>query len=460
MTSPATASSPNHSPSKEEKAGTRPPIYRPEAEAPLPAWPLTLMISWLPLWFVLGLSGFTWIIFAAPMAASLLRRRQLVAPKGMGWWVVFLLAVGGSVFSIDSVARLAGWTLRSGYYVAATVFLLYLLNGRRGLNVWTIIRSFTVLWLTTVAGGYLAFLLGDLGFRSPTAYLIPGPLLENDLIRTMVTPSFADLQDIIGFPVPRPKAPYPYTNTWGSLLALLTPFALIALREPRVGLSSRLVKFGLVASLVPGVLSLNRGLWLSLGFGLVYAALRLGVAGEAKALRNAFIAVLLLFVALVVTPLGGVASARIDTAHSNADRFELIFDAVDGTMERPVFGWGAPRPNDRNLPSVGTHGQLWFIMFSYGFVGVVGYFGAFLVMAWNTRRPQSVSGMWAHVVIIIGLAQVPYYLHVPHQIFVMLAAVAVAIRLKRLEDGTEIDGDAAPMSPAVIDLAAPVEASG
>lgn len=451
MTSPATASASNQRP-RPERNGTRPTVFRPEAEAPLPAWPLTLMISWLPLWFILGLSGFTWVIFAAPMAASLVRRRQLVAPKGMGWWIVFLLAVGGSVFSIDSVARLAGWTLRSGYFVAATIFVLYLLNGRRGLDVWTIIRSFTVLWLSTVAGGYLAFVLGDFGFRSPTAYLIPGPLLENDLIRTMVTPSFADLQDIIGFPVPRPKAPYPYTNTWGSLLALLTPFALIALREPRVGLSSRLIKFGLVASLVPGVLSLNRGLWLSLSFGLVYAALRLGVAGESKALRNAFIAALVLVVALVATPLGGVAAARIDTAHSNADRFELIFDAVDGTMERPVFGWGAPRPNDRNLPSVGTHGQLWFIMFSYGFVGAVGYFGAFLVMAWNTRRQRSVSGMWAHVVIIIGLAQVPYYLHVPHQIFVMLAAVAVAIRLQRIDAGIDPDDTDAEIEP-VIDLA-------
>lgn len=419
----------------------RPPIIRPEADAPMPAWPLTLMISWLPLWFILGLSGFTWIIFAAPMAASLLRRRQLIAPKGMGWWTVFLLAVGGSVFSIDSVARLSGWTLRSGYYVAATVFVLYLLNGRRGLDVWTIVRSFAVLWLATIAGGYLAFVLGDLSFRSPMAYLMPGPLLENELIRTMVTPGFADLQDIIGFPVPRPKAPYPYTNTWGSLLALLTPFGLIALRDRRVGLSPKLIRFALLASVVPGVLSLNRGLWLSLGLGLVYAALRFGVAGESKALRNAFIAILVLIGSLVATPLGGVLVARIDSGHSNADRFELIFDAVEGTMERPVFGWGAPRPNDRNLPSVGTHGQIWFVMFSYGFVGAIGYFGAFLTMAWQTRKQDSVSGMWAHVVIVIGLSQTPYYLHVPHQIFVMLAAVAVAIRFQRMSSGGGIPAD-------------------
>ncbi len=408
----------------------RPSVLRPEAEAPLPLWPITGMIALTPLWFILGLAGFTWVIFAAPMAASLVRRRGIVVPKGFGWWIVFLAAAAVSVFSIDSVPRLSGWLLRYGYYVAATITLLYVLNGRKGLPAWSVIRSFTWLWIATVVGGYLAFFVGDLSFLAPMGYVIPGALRENDLINTLVTPSFADLQDIIGFPVPRPKAPFPYTNSWGSMLGLLTPFGLMALNEPRVGFSKTVIKVTLAASVVPAVISLNRGLWLSLGVGLIYAAFRFGVAGGSRAVRNSILVAVFFVVSIVVTPLSGIIMSRLDNGHSDGDRTELILDAIEGTMERPVFGWGAPRPNDRNLPSVGTHGQIWFVMFSHGFVGAIGYIGALLSLAWRTRRQPTVTGMWAHIVIIVGLIQLPYYLHVPHQLFTMMAAAALALRLQ------------------------------
>ncbi len=405
-------------------------VVRPESEVPLPTWPLTLMITAYPLWFLLGLSGFTWIIFAVPMAIALIQRRDLVVPKGFGLWLLFVVAVTGSVISIDEIPRLSGWILRYGYYFAVLVFLLYLLNGGRGLPVWTIVRSFAILWLATVAGGFLAFVFGTLSFKSPVGYLLPQVLLENELIGTLVTPSFADIQDIVGFPVPRPKAPFPYTNSWGSMLALLTPFAMIALIEPRVGLSRRLIKVALVASIIPAVISLNRGLWLSLGIGLMYVAMRLGVAGGNRAIRTSLVAIAVLAAILLLTPLGDLIETRLSTGHSNADRTELAFDAIRGTIQRPVFGWGGPRPNDRNIPPVGTHGQIWFVMFSYGFVGAIGYLGGLLSLAWNTRRQPTTAGMWAHSVLIIGLVQMPFYLHVPYQMFAMLGAAAVALRIR------------------------------
>lgn len=411
-------------------AGVRPDYVRPEAASALPMWPITAMITLMPLWFFLGLAGFTWVLFALPMAASLVRRRGIVVPKGFGWWLMFLVAAAGSVFSIDSIARLAGWTLRYGYYVGATIMLIYVLNGRKGLPAFGIIRSFTWLWIATVVGGYSAFVVGDLSFLAPAGYFVPAVLRENDLINTLVTPSFADIQDIIGFPIPRPKAPFPYTNSWGSMLGLLTPFGLMALNEPRIGFSKTLIKATLAASIVPAVISLNRGLWLSLGLGLIYAAFRFGVAGGSRAVRNTIVALVFLVVSVVATPLNGIVMSRLDNGHSDGDRTELILDALEGAVERPVFGWGAPRPNDRNLPSVGTHGQIWFVLFSHGFIGGIGYIGALLSLTWRTRRQPTVTGMWAHVVLIVGLIQLPYYLHVPHQLFTMLTAAALAIRLQ------------------------------
>ncbi len=407
-------------------------VRRVEVDAPLPYWPVGLMFAAFPLWFVLGLSGFMWVILAMPMAASLIRRRNLVVPKGSGWWLVFMVAVVGSVLSIDTVPRLSGWVLRFGYYIAAAVLLLYILNGRNGVDVWRVVRSLTILWMAVVVGGYLAFVVGELSFRAPLYYVMPAALLENELIEVLVTPSFAQVQDIIGFPVPRPKAPFNYTNGWGSMLALLTPFAFISLYDKRVGLPHKLIRLMMMAAVVPAIISLNRGLWLSLGVGLVYAAIRFGAAGEKKLVIQGLWGILVLAVVLYVTPLGGLITTRLETPHSNADRATLAIAAIEGAAERPLFGWGAPRPNERlKLPSVGTHGQIWFALFSHGFVGLVGFFGTMVNLAVTTRKQHSTAGIWAHVTLIIGLTQMPFYLMMPDQLFTMFAAAAVALRLQR-----------------------------
>jgi len=298
---------------------------RTEASAPLPFWPIAMMVAWYPLWFILGLSGVMWVVLSLPMAASLARRRGLVLPKGAGWWMIFLVAVIGSVTSLDAFTRFIG------------------------------------AWLQ---------------------------------------PSFAQVQDIIGVPVPRPKAPFTYTNEWGSMLALLTPFGFVALYDRRVGFSVKLIRIMMALSVIPAVISLNRGLWLSLGLGVIYAAIRFGVAGEKKLMIQGLWGMVVLVVVLSITPLGGLIATRINTGHSNEDRAGLAVSAIEGAIERPVFGWGAPRPNERNLPSVGTHGQLWFVTFSHGFLGAVGFVGTMLSLAWHTRRQTSTAGLWVHVVIM------------------------------------------------------------
>ena len=413
---------------------------RTEASAPLPFWPIAMMVAWYPLWFILGLSGVMWVVLSLPMAASLARRRGLVLPKGAGWWMIFLVAVIGSVTSLDAFTRFIGYTLRFGYYIGATVLLLYILNGRTGIDVFRVIRMFTILWMIAIVGGYMAFALGDFSFNAPTYYLTPAVLRDNDLIAAWLQPSFAQVQDIIGVPVPRPKAPFTYTNEWGSMLALLTPFGFVALYDRRVGFSVKLIRIMMALSVIPAVISLNRGLWLSLGLGVIYAAIRFGVAGEKKLMIQGLWGMVVLVVVLSITPLGGLIATRINTGHSNEDRAGLAVSAIEGAIERPVFGWGAPRPNERNLPSVGTHGQLWFVTFSHGFLGAVGFVGTMLSLAWHTRRQTSTAGLWVHVVIIVALVQMPYYLMVPDQLFTVFAAAAIALRLQ--SEGLVSDSEA------------------
>ena len=403
---------------------------RTEVSAPLPFWPITMMVAWYPLWFMLGLSGIMWVVLSLPMAASLARRRGLVVPKGFGWWMIFLVAVVGSALSLDAFTRFIGYTLRFGYYIGATVLLLYVLNGRSGIDTFRVIKMFVTLWMIAIVGGYLAFVVGDFGFKSPTYFITPSVLRDNDLINAWLEPSFAQVQDIVGFPVPRPKAPFTYTNEWGSMLALLTPFGFVALYDNRVGYSQKLIRIMMAMSVLPAVISLNRGLWLSLGVGLIYAAIRFGVAGEKKLMIQGLWAMVVLVVVLSITPLGDLIATRINTGHSNEDRAGLAISAIEGAVERPVFGWGAPRPNERNLPSVGTHGQLWFVTFSHGFLGAIGFVGTMLSLAWHTRKQNSTAGLWIHVVIIVGMVQMPYYLMVPDQLFTVFAAAAIALRLQ------------------------------
>ncbi len=140
--------------------------------------------------------------------------------RGTAWWMFFLGAVLAQ--RRQPRHRRAGRRLAAPLRLlrAAIVYAVYMLNGGRTLTVWSIARSLTWLWLATIVGGYLAFLLGSFSFRSPLYYALPDALLENDLIETLVTPRFADVQDIIGVTIPRPTAPFPYTNAWGSMLAL------------------------------------------------------------------------------------------------------------------------------------------------------------------------------------------------------------------------------------------------
>lgn len=418
----------------------RPDETRAVAKADLKSWPFVGMVALYPLWFLLGLNGFMWVLLAVPMTISLLQRENIVVPKGFGLWAIFLVGATGSVISIDSVPRLAGWALRYGYYIGATAFLIYLLNGGKSLSVPKIVRAFTQLWMAAVVGGYLAFVIGSVSYTAPLGYVFPAQLLENELINTLVNPSFADVQDILdqGTLLPRPKAPFNYTNAWGSMLALMTPFALMARSGVKTGFSPRLINAMLAASVVPAVVSLNRGLWLSLGMGLIYAGLRLGLGGKAELALKAALGLAVAGVLLWLSPLGDLVQARLDTGHSNQDRFSLVVAALEGTAERPVFGWGAPRPNPNpNLPSVGTHGQLWFTMFSYGIVGAVGYVGFMANLGLRTMRQTTTPGIWANTVLFIGGVQFFFYLHVPVQMFTMLAAGAVAVRLQqRPEEST------------------------
>jgi hypothetical protein len=383
-----------------------------------------------PVWWLLGLHSFAWQIMAVPLAAHLfVDRRRLKVPRGMGIWFLFLAWVAFSAVSLEEPSQFVAFAYRLSLYVAATVVFLFVYNAPRDLlplrRVWALCAA---LWLATVGGGWLGVLMPDGGFTSVVELVFPGPISAEPFLYDLVHPSFAQVHDFLGYPLGRPKAPFVYTNHWGSAYALLTAVMILGWNQ----LNGRRYQIGppllLVASLVPAIVSLNRGLFLGLGVALVYASTRPGPLGRRGRRALAVLAVPLALV-LLFTPLGDIASDRQENQHSNTGRLRLYDQAVDLTTKSPLVGYGTPQEVEttRIVPEVGTQGQFWLVMVSQGLVGLALYVAFLISLLRSTRRvPESVGV--AHLLLAIVLVQMFVYelTAAPHHI--LLLCVGVALR--------------------------------
>jgi hypothetical protein len=403
------------------------------------------MFGLFPIWWALGLSAFVWPLFAVPMALSLLRKDVRV-PRGFGVWLLFLVWVLGSATQLGETSRGITFGYRMGIYVAATVIFLYIYNSsRESLPDHRVVLAVAVFWMVVTAGGFLGLLAPRFEFRSPLEAILPGGLTGNAFLHQLIHPASSQVQDIFGYDTPRPKAPFEYTNVWGAVFALATPFVILAWSYSRGPLWKWAIRLSLIAAVVPVAASLNRGLWLSLGLGLVYAAARMAAAGRVRPLLGLMVGLGLAIMLVFVSPLGDLIEARFTTSHSVRGRETLYSEATAGALQSPILGFGSPRPSESNpdLPEVGTHGQLWLVMYSHGFPGLAFYLGWFGWCFWVTRRGRSRLAFWCNVVVFISIVQLPYYAQLPAQIQVTMVAAALAMR--ELHEPLRHAGSATPL---------------
>src|SRR4051812_41210506 len=117
---------------------------------------------------------------------------------------------------------LDAYVLRTLQYIGATVVLLYVGNLTEGeVPKLRIVKWLSVLFVSTLAGGYLGLAMPSLQWKSPVELLLPGPLAARRGIVSMVHPQVAQIQDVIGTGDPRPNAPFEFTNAWGNNLSIL-----------------------------------------------------------------------------------------------------------------------------------------------------------------------------------------------------------------------------------------------
>jgi polysaccharide biosynthesis protein PslJ len=399
-------------------------------------WPLVVLFVAFPVWWALGVSAFTWIIVAIPMLASLIWRGWGRVPVAFILWLAFTSWVLLSGLQLHGGTHFVTFSYRFALYAAAGILFVYTYNLPRSNSLDTkILRILTVFWMIVVVGGYLAILMGSRTFTAPFELLLPHGLLSQPFVQKLVQPVFVDTRASghSFLPFGRPAAPFTYSNNWGGNVALLTPVAIAAAIAAGRGTWRKLIVFVLIAQIVPMVCSLNRGMFLSLSFGIFYVALRLALRGRLASLGSLLGVVALVTVILIVTPLGHLVIASFaSNSHGNSDttRLSASQQALVGARQSPIFGYGEPAQvtGQGQQPPIGTQGQLWTVLYSNGIPATIFFVGFFAVVLWQTRRARGMAGLWLHTAPLVALPQIVVYSWLPVELQVVMVTAALAYR--------------------------------
>jgi len=398
-----------------------------------PAWPLTLLLAGIPLWWALGFGDYIFILLSIPMAARLYAwsaqgNRRIRVPPGFALWLLFLLVVFIGAATLAATApgslsspvsnRVISFGVRTIGYLGDTALLLFAGNlTERELPRRRLAWLLGLVALYVVAGGLAGVFFKHLHFTAPLAAIVPHRLQAGNLVlHVQLHPAVSQLQSVLG-PAGRPSAPFPYTNEWGNCLAQLLPW-LIARWWLRGTHRQRMIALaGIVLALVPVIYSLDRGLWLGLIVAISYLGFRLAAQGRLAVLGGLAAALALAAIVIAVTPLQGMISQRLANGASDASRGSLAVAATVDAVSSPLVGYGDTRHQQGSVQSlsvgrsakcptcgertIGGNGQLWLLLVSDGFLGAALYVGFFLYGFWRYRRDTTPYGLAGQFTLLV-----------------------------------------------------------
>jgi hypothetical protein len=379
-------------------------------------WQPYAVFTLLPVWWLLGLSFFMWPLIVLPLVYPMFRRGELRVPRRFGIWLLFLGWMFASGVELSSPSRAIAWSWRLSFYLSATMLFLWIYNtSRERLPTRTVINALAAYWVIVIAGGWIGVVFPEIQFQSPAEHIFPHSLLNNTYFYAHVHLQFAQLQHFLGFAEGRPQTFFAYTNAWGSTTAMLTPIAIAALAASPGRTWGRVLKVTLALSIVPIVFSLDRGLWLSLGAGIVYATIRFGALRDMRRVAKVVGALVVVALLIAVTPLGGLVTGRFQ--HKTGDTSRLARDQVAQSQiaSSPMLGYGAPQQAvgaTHTKKSVGTESEIFLLLYSHGIPALFLFFGFMtytVVRTAKTRSRSSPPMFWVHVALLVACVQAPYY---------------------------------------------------
>ena len=387
------------------------------------AWPIIPLTLGMPIAYFLGFGALVWIVPALGFVVPLIRRRPLSMPACALPLAALVLWIPVTALRLPDVSSAGVFVYRWLVWVSALTGMLWLCNtSTLKLATKRVVDMLAFLWIVLVGFGYLAMMFPTTAVPSLLQRLLPTGLSSTQFINDLTIIRFAELQTFVEGVVPRPAAPLPATNGWGSTLALLTPFFILSwllapsLRRRRTGWVLAAV------GVVPLAVSTNRGAWLSIGLGLVYFAVRRAREGDSRPLFAVIAVGALAVSAVMFTPLSNTVGARLsETAASNSTREDVYKLAWAKSQDSPILGYGAPESADHS-PPIGTHGLIWYAMFSHGFPGLALLLVALGTLLFATARARTPAALWAHICIFMAITQLPYYGLLPQFVLVGIAA--------------------------------------
>lgn len=396
-----------------------------------PGWPLYVLVVGYPLWWVLGLSSFVWTLVAIPMLMYMVTHKVARIPRRFGVWLLFLTWMLLSSLTLSGSTAWLTYIYRASAYLAATITLMYILSVPRDVfPTRRLVLLLTGFWLLLLAGGYLGLVFARVSFPSIMEHLLPRSLASNDYVYSLIHPRFAEVQYFIGYTIYRPSAPFFYTNWWGGNFGALFPIAIAAFGYLRTRRTRLLLAIALALAVPPIILSVNRGLWLSLGVGLSYAMVRLALQGRARIAGVVLGFLMFVGLLLVATPLRTTVEDRLAHPASNRGRFGVIEAAIEGTKQAPLLGHGVPQPapKDLRIPTVGTGGLIWQVLYTTGIPGAALFVAWLVSCLWGSRKGSPPIQLWAHIGIVIVVLQMLFYSMIPVEVCVLMILTALAFR--------------------------------
>lgn len=419
-----------------------------------PGWPLTALYMFFPLWWVIGVSHFVFLIAAGVMAWELLRRRPIYAPTSFGLWLMFLIVIvaGAGLLWVQppgtvpvaGLGKLFPYTYRLIWYLAITIVALYVVNiPERELPTQRIMRALSWMFVYTLAGGLAGLAIPNVDFPSLLELVLP--VGKEGFIYSLVHPSIVSASDFLGYEQARPTAPFAYANAWGNNFGLFLPFFIGTWFAKDAGWRRPVGVVLLALAMIPIAYSLNRGLWGGLFAALLLVSFKLAMMGRTRVLQVIVAVLAVGAIVFVSSPLYDTVTLRINTPHSNERRGTVASEVVSKTAElSPLFGYGdtravagsfnsiaggeTPDCHQCAAPPLGTQGFMWRLIFTTGLVGTL-LFLSFMASQFfrfiGARDPVAIIGC---TVIFMGLIFSFVYDSLESPLFTIMIAIGLMNR--------------------------------
>ena len=363
----------------------------------LPVWPLTVMFALMPLWWLLGAWYFVWPFFGLAMFVLLATRGRVRLPAGTALWLILLAVIALSVTRLDRITQLFVFRLRFGHLLTAFIVGVYVYNLARDKVPWArIAEPLMIFWLGMVVLGWLGVLAPKFSLPSPFELVMPERVAGERFIIDIAHLDSTEFNPRSDNPIYRPAAPYPYTNNWGTAYCFLVPVVLAYLMSVRRGGMRLVLLISLPLSIVPAFLTLNRGMFIGLGAGVLYLLGREIARGRVRLMLPIGAILLAGWIVTLFIPVVDLITNRTSTTNTTSTASTCTGRPGRRWRIRRCSGFGQPNSVDTTHAAepLGTQGMIWQVLYSHGIPATICLYLLFAVIARRLAPAVTPAGLW------------------------------------------------------------------